>query len=317
MVFRDTKVSPVVRKSAVLMHFDNLYGELNTNSRFDSLFTRLLKNTQQTIDTIYLNPNLNEGNKKIGILVALGGSLHMVQDFYSHSDWIHQDFAKIGMPLVRMPWGKDRAPTWFEVRAKLGNPDGWPFKVQSGVYPPPPGNSPTTHTHMNHDNSQLFYEGASQVRFHNAGPIPSTDESTATAHQLFAANSAAGASIEWIQMVEADGVALKAIQYAQSWELKKYNVAMLHDLEGGLGATLLMSCGARKWDGDNPSSKRKAECAGMLIYAPFGASAGAVLPGTSGIIPTPYNAFWAVHTRQNLVEHLTTGFGDPNGHYRF
>jgi len=37
----------------------------------------------------------------------------------------------------------------------------------------------------------------------------------------------------------------------------------------------------------------------------------------SGVIPTPYNEFWAVHTRQNLVEHLTAGVGTPNGHYRF
>lgn len=71
MVFRNTNSTLVVRKSAIFMHFDNLYGELNTNSKFDSLFTRLLKNTQQTIDTIYLNPNLNEGNKKMGILMAL------------------------------------------------------------------------------------------------------------------------------------------------------------------------------------------------------------------------------------------------------
>jgi hypothetical protein len=319
MVFRNTNSTLVVRKSAIFMHFDNLYGELNTNSKFDSLFTRLLKNTQQTIDTIYLNPNLNEGNKKMGILMAMGGSLHMVQDFYSHSDWIHNDFAKMGLPLVRMPWGKDRAPTWFEVRAKLGDPDRWPFKVQSGVYPPPPGNSPNTHTHthMNHDNSQLFYEGASQVTFHNAGPIPATAESDAAGHQLLAANSAAGASMEWIRMVEEDAVALKAIQFAQSWDLKKYNAAMLHDLEGGLGATLLLSCVFHKWDGDNPSAKRAAECSGMLKYAPFGIPAGAVLPGMSGIIPTPYNEFWAVHTRQNLVEHLTAGVGTPNGHYRF
>ena len=155
MVFRNTNSTVAVRKSAILTHFDNLYGELNTNSRFDSLFNRLLKNAQQTIDTISLNSNLNEGNKKMGILMGLGGSLHMVRDFHSHSDWIYNDFAK------------------------MGNPDGWPFKVQSRVYPPP-GNSPTTHTHMNHDNSQLFYEGASQGSFHNARAIPAATESSSS-----------------------------------------------------------------------------------------------------------------------------------------
>jgi hypothetical protein len=29
----------------------------------------------------------------------------MVQDFYSHSDWTHNDFDKMGVPLVKTSWG--------------------------------------------------------------------------------------------------------------------------------------------------------------------------------------------------------------------
>ena len=316
VAYRDRRDNLVVRKFAIFMHFDNLYGELDSNSKFDYLFTHLLKNTQETIAWAYLNPQLNEGFKKMAILMTLGASLHMVQDFYSHSNWTHNDFARLGVPLVRMPWGKDRAPTWFEVRAKLGDPNQWPFKVMSGVYPPPKQESQFTHTHMNHDNSQLFYEGASQISFHNAGPFPATGATSAAEHQLFAINTAAGASIEWIRLVGNGPGVRTAIEFAKGWDLKRYNPAMLHDLEGGLGAALLMSCAARKWDGDNPSPQRKAECQGMLQYAPFG-GAMAVLPGMGGVIPNPFNEFWAVHTRYNLVERLAHSFGTQEGHYNF
>ena len=126
-----------VRKNAIFMHFDNLNGKLDTNLKFDYLFLRLLSNTQRTLEAFNRRTDLSEGHRKIAILSTLGASLHMVQDFYSHSDWTHNDFDKLGVPLVRTSWGKMRAPTWFEVRAKLGRPDKWPFMVQSGMYPPP------------------------------------------------------------------------------------------------------------------------------------------------------------------------------------
>src|SRR5882672_1556502 len=37
------------RDAAIFFHFDNLNGELDRNSKFDSLFTRLLANTQTVI----------------------------------------------------------------------------------------------------------------------------------------------------------------------------------------------------------------------------------------------------------------------------
>ena len=90
-----------VRKMAIFMHFDNLNGKLDTNLKFDYLFLRLLSNTQRTLDAFNRRTDLSEGHRKIAILSTLGASLHMVQDFYSHSDWTHNDFDKLGVPLVR------------------------------------------------------------------------------------------------------------------------------------------------------------------------------------------------------------------------
>jgi hypothetical protein len=262
---------------------------------------------------------ITEGYKKIAILSSLGSSLHMVQDFYSHSDWIHNDFEKMGLPLVRMKWGKMRAPTWFEVRVKLGRPEKWPFQVHSGVYPPTPG-APNTHSHINHDNSQLVYKEdenpgkpkKSQVPYHRAGPFPASEDNPRE-HQLFAVNSAAGASIESIAMVMEDPAARAAIESVKTWDVKKFDPAMLHDLEGALGSTLLLSCALYKWDGFNPPPPRVAECKALLGLVP----ASVAVPGRQGVIPTPDNEFWAVQLKFNIVDSLAAGFGSDSGNYNF
>ena len=311
-----------VRKMAIFMHFDNLNGKLDTNLKFDYLFLRLLANTQHALDAFNRRADLSEGHRKIAVLSTLGASLHMVQDFYSHSDWTHNDFDKLGVPLVKTSWGKMRAPTWFEVRAKLGRPDKWPFTVRSGMYPPPAG-AANTHSHMNHDNSQLVYREDetpgkpknSQVRYHMAGPFPASD-ANAKEHQLFAVNSGAGASIEWVRLVMQHPGARAAIESVKTWDVKKFNPAMLHDMEGALGSSLLMSCAVYKWDGFSPAPARVSECKGMLGL-PIAQAASAILPGTSGIIPTPYNEFWYVQVKLSPVDQLTKELGSQTGDYFF
>lgn len=309
------------RKYAIFLHFDDLYGELDANWKFDYLFLRLLRNTQVAIKLFYHDSSLSERRRKMLVLMSLGVSLHMVQDFYSHSDWIHHDFPAMGLPLVQLPWGKPRAPTWFEVKAKLGDPEQWPFKVVTGVYPPPPGDAPNTHTHLNHDNSQLFYDGASQIPYHKKGPVPATDENPRE-HQLFAANTAAGASIEWIEMLEQDPAVKEALDFAKNIKLERLD-PMVGQITSALGSTLFLSCAANKWDGNHPPQRRVTECNGImrsLIATGGGAMAmppvvGAVGPGS--MAPSPGNEFWAMHTQHDLVRKLSLGFGAENGHYLF
>ncbi len=344
-----------VRKSAIFMHFDNLNGKLNSNRKFDYLFNTLLANTKTFLGATMSQSGMNEGNKKMTILITLGGSLHMVQDFYSHSDWIHADLPAQGFPLVTMPWGKPRMATWFEVRAKLGDPGTWPFTVRSGEYPPPACDTSkdpaaasrpcASHTRFNHDNSQLIYEGKSQVPYHKLGLVPASD-SDASEHQLLAVNTAAGASMEWLQMLEQDPGAKSAIEYARGWDLKAYNPAMLHDLEQSLLVPLAFSCAAGKWDGPKPPAKRAAPCqifgmgaaaggaaavggvrtAGLLLPGPGAASLGAA--GAAGMAAAGFgaglvgagifmNEFWGVHIRYNVVEHLASGLGSSSGDYSF
>ena len=324
MEAHQTETMPV-RKMATFMHFDNLHKKITANWQFDYLFVRLLENTQAEILKIFGDGNLNEGTKKIAILETLGIALHMVQDFYSHSDWIHQDFELLGIPLVKTTWGPERAPTWFELRAMLGDPQ-WCFSyvIHSGIYPADSNvaGSNFTHSRMNHDNSQLVYTETenetpnggepriSQVQHHSEGSKPA-DLVGPAEHQLFAINTAAGASIEWVDMLEKlyPGVTA-AIDYAKAWDLKAFNPAMLNDLTNGLDVALFASCAASKWDGFDPPPGRKIPCSAAMTP---GYGFNLLAHGLAGF----FNEFWGDILKLNLVEHLTRGYGDQGGDYSF
>src|SRR5207237_1301261 len=91
---------------------------------------------------------------------------------------------------LRTPEGLDRAPSWFEYRQKYGAPpidsDGkWNIHVNSGIFPPTDNvpksaqGVPLSHTPMNHDNSQLFFAGESQLKYHGYGMHPAKDTASA------------------------------------------------------------------------------------------------------------------------------------------
>src|SRR5215471_21662286 len=252
-----------VRGAAIYLHFDNLHGDLERNSDFDYLFTHLLTATQGMLADFGRFQG-DERIRKVLILVTLGASLHAVQDFYSHTDWIHNDFNQTDAKMITLPSGGLRAPTWFEFRARHADPDKWPFQVKSGLYPPV-ANALNTHTHMNHDNSRLMYTEYEnpgqplrlQAEYHNAGPAPARgDDASDLAHQQLAVNTALAASIEWVQKVEENPDARKAIESARGWNLKKKDPRLVKELEAGTVTEMAVSCAAGKWDGDDPPGDR-------------------------------------------------------------
>ena len=318
-----------VRKAGVLMHFDNLENYLDANWKYDYLFTRLAFNTASLIKEFYKDTSLNEGTRKILVLETLGASLHMVQDFYAHSDWIHFDFVKLGFPQKQNEWGQDYAPTWFQFRAVFGSPptDGpetWLIAPHTGRYPEPPppvpiGNFgvPLSHTQMNHDNSALFYDGKSQVLWHAFGAHPATDAASATAHQLYSVSTAAVASVEWVEILEQQEATVKnAIDFVKDWDVQKFNPAMIRNLSAGLEFVLSVSCVVEKWDGAKPPPQRKIQCgiggtaarAGAAMVA-FGTFVEAVALG---------DEYWGLFFTKNILERLTDGIGSQvTGKYSF
>jgi hypothetical protein len=322
------------RDAAVFFHFDNLNGELDRNSKFDYLFNRLLANTQSAIGSYIKQTNADDRTRKTMTLIVLGASLHAVQDFYSHSDWIHNDFNHTPVKLVKLPSGDYRAPTWFEFREQAGDPDKWPFQVKTGIYPPVAGPQ-NTHTHMNHDNSRLIYREyetqgqplVSQAKYHDAGPVPAHEQDAASvlAHQQMAFNTAVAASVEWVKKVEENADAKAAIEFAKSWQLKLKDPKLARELEAGQITEMALSCAAGKWDGEDPPGDRGLMCRTVLdqtITARSATSASkieSIIEGLAVGAAFPYalkytGKFWEVHNQYHLLEHLASGIGS-GGHY--
>jgi hypothetical protein len=333
------------RAAALFLHFDNLKGKLDRNSKFDYIFNQLLGNTRKTLVDYNDRRDLDQSTRKTLILVTLGVSLHTVQDFYSHSDWIHNDFDSTAVKMVRSGSAPPRAPTWFEVRDRLGNPDSWPFVVKSGVYPPVAGRQ-DTHTHMNHDNSRLIYREVetpgqpllSQAQYHDAGPVPARpgDESSIFRHQQLAVNTAIAASIEWVGLVEQNAAANTVVESAKTWKLQ--DPKLEQELQEGLALELSLSCAAGRWDGEDPPAERGILCkvmneevnsflAGTNPLA-SGPTSGwqSQLEGLAGgigamlVFPSALQyggKFWDIHSHYQVLDLLTNGLGSESGDYSF
>jgi len=317
------------RDAAIFMHFDNLNGELDRNSKFDSLFNRLLANTQSVLGAYIKQTNADERTRKTMTLIALGASLHAVQDFYSHSDWVHHDFNSTAVKLISLPSGGYRAPTWFEFRQQAGDPDKWPFQVKTGIYPPVAG-ALNSHTHMNHDNSRLTYRESetqgqpllSQAKYHDAGPVPAHEGDAASilAHQQLAFNTAVAASIEWVKKVEENNDAKAAIESAKSWQLKLKDPKLVRELEAGQITQMALSCAAGKWDGEDPPGDRGVLCRTVIdqTITPSSATSAAkiesIIAGLAAGAAFPYalkytGKFWEIHRQYHLLDHLAAGIG--------
>lgn len=324
-----------VRNAAIFLHFDNLNGDLLRNSDFDFLFRRLLQNTQQLLAS-YGNLQVEDRTRKVLTLITLGASLHAVEDFYSHSDWIHNDFDKTDVKMVKTSAGDLRAPTWFEFRSKHGDTENWPFRIKSGIYPPSAG-AVNTHTHMNHDNSRLMYAEYEspgqplrvQAEYHNAGPVPARgDDKSDLAHQQLAVRTAVAAGVEWVGKLEENPDVRKSIESAKSWNLKTHDPHLANELEAGIITEMALSCAAGKWDGDVPPNDRGAVCRSVLgrkmntLGDTTGTGLESQIIGLAANIAMPFalkftGMFWEVQGQYHILEHLVENIGSDSGRYRF
>ena len=285
-----------VRGAAIFLHFDNLNGDFQSNSNFDFLFTNLLESTQQLLAS-YHGLKADDRTRKVLTLITLGASLHAIQDFYSHSDWIHNDFDKTDVKMVKTSSGDLRAPTWFEFRDKHNDPDKWTFQVKSGIYPPV-GGALNTHTHMNHDNSRLLY-----TEYETPG-------------------------LEWVRKVEENPDAKKAIESAKGWNLKIHDPHLAKELQAGVITEMVLSCAAGRWDGDAPPGERETFCRSVLerklnsIGSTTGSDLKSEIIGLAANLAMPValkftGMFWDVHGQYHILERLAESVGSDSGRYGF
>jgi len=309
--------TPTVLTAAIYLHFDNIDAALDRNWKLDYLFRRLLANTQSAIKTFHNDSSLADGTRKLLVLITLGASLHAIEDFYSHSNWVHNNFVDLGFPQQKSVWKQDYAPSWFQFVERFGLPalDGketWPIHVQSGVYKPKQPftltdsfGQPLNHSNMQHDNSQISDEGVSQATHHHFGahPANANDDASATAHHLYAVNTAAMAAIEWVSLVEKDPDAKAAIDGARTLKVSNANVLVVGSLESALADVLFLSCTVDHWNGKHPPKNHVAQC-----------SVKHKLQAFASLMAAPY---WSAFLKNGVLEKLVVGLGDASSHYTF
>ena len=103
------KVLPSISHSLDQLHFDGLA----TTSRVDHYWQRFTVNSKIAFQEAARNKD------SFRILVLLGMSLHAVQDFYTHSNWVETHPAPSGFDYATV--------TWFDTNKREG--------VRTGIYP--------------------------------------------------------------------------------------------------------------------------------------------------------------------------------------
>ncbi|MBA2359238.1 MAG: hypothetical protein H0V84_12515, partial [Actinobacteria bacterium] len=110
--------SPRVIEAASSSHFDSHdggWGYRNTQS-IEGEFDRLLRATVRVCRAA-------RPSNPLRCLTALGASLHEVQDFYAHTNWVETRYGR--RPGIEGPGWSQRgfgtAPTWFDIPADLRN----------------------------------------------------------------------------------------------------------------------------------------------------------------------------------------------------
>jgi hypothetical protein len=108
------------------LHFD----ALTTQAQVELQWKTLEANTIAALNKWAAEPSVKPGYRPVVLMTVLGASLHAIQDFYSHSNWLKRVSASGGVKLTpaAVP-SSGPAPIWFDVaeadRLKLGIKTGW------------------------------------------------------------------------------------------------------------------------------------------------------------------------------------------------
>lgn len=124
------------------LHFDNL----TSTQQFEYQWKKLEENTMSALKRYSSSSVVKSGFRTITLFTIIGASLHALQDFYTHSNWVEEC-------LKHAENGTETIPTWFEVSPEKRKQ----FQLVSGVYPE--GDTPGIlyHKELHKDNSQRQY----------------------------------------------------------------------------------------------------------------------------------------------------------------
>ncbi len=116
------------------MHFDAIF----TLKDIESNWNLLLNNTIRALRKYAVSPDVKPGFRQIVLYNIIGASLHTVQDFYSHSNWVNRYIA-LGQ--------KTAIPIWFETATA----ERMRLNLSTGAYPDGSKKGKLNHGDLNKD----------------------------------------------------------------------------------------------------------------------------------------------------------------------
>ncbi|HEY1816197.1 MAG TPA: hypothetical protein VGG74_27810 [Kofleriaceae bacterium] len=125
--------APAVDPAYNYLHFDAVFTTKDVAHNWD----QLQRNTLLTLKKYAKDASLTAEFRTIALLTVLGASLHVVQDFYSHSNWVNTWQPKGSVPL------------WQEIAPA----DRDKLDIHTGAYPDGSAPGHQNHADLNKDNS--------------------------------------------------------------------------------------------------------------------------------------------------------------------
>ena len=120
------------------LHFDAIY----TTADIEKNWKLIFENTKAALKQFASSSAVEPGFRQIVLFNIVGASLHIIQDFYSHSNWVNTYMDK-GVSLI---------PIWYDVadseRSKM--------KIFTGIYAKP-FKGHVSHDSLHKDNSARLY----------------------------------------------------------------------------------------------------------------------------------------------------------------
>jgi hypothetical protein len=120
------------------LHFDAIYTTADIEKNWQLIF----ENTKAALKQFAASSSVDRDYRQIVLFNILGASLHIIQDFYSHSNWVNTYIGKGISPI----------PIWYDVADSVKGK----MKIFTGIYAKP-FNGHVSHESLHKDNSARSY----------------------------------------------------------------------------------------------------------------------------------------------------------------
>jgi hypothetical protein len=252
------------------LHFDALF----STAEVEGQWATLEANTKAALRKWGTDPSVKPGFRPVVLLTILGASLHMVQDFYSHSNWVDEFVRKSpGSPV----------PTWQDVPAAQRAT----MQLYTGAYPNGCCPGRADHDRLAKDNS---------TRPLNAEAVDVAKRGSIAWVRLLMQDQSIPWSIATSHKV--DGMVGRRFLYDLDATFLTTTSILAGHFDGPRPAKLVFAA-----DGDLGREKRMAAQALMLVLGGYTTNLGVI--DNPYKLPTPYWAgFLLYHVERDLAKGL-------------